>query len=145
MGFDFSFLFAGIAQSSIYMDRGIKENEIEGSYNDMHRHAWTEERYHNGEKITFPALSLLINSNHEMNEFMIQDRSFLRLKNTELGYNLPAKWLQPLNISGIRVYMNGINLWTWSKMPLKTIDPEQVTLMVIPNMRMVNFGLNIVF
>jgi TonB-linked SusC/RagA family outer membrane protein len=146
MGFDFSFLFTGITQSSTYMDRGIRENEVEGFYNDIHRRAWTEERYLNGEKITFPALSLMINTNHEMNEFSrIQDRSFLKLKNVELGYNLPAKWLQTMSISRIRVYTNANNLLTWSKMPLKTIDPEQSTLMAVPNMKMVNFGLNVVF
>jgi hypothetical protein len=145
-GLDFSFLFTGIAQSSMLLDRaGLVEFEIEGAYNDIHRNAWTEERYLNGEKITFPALSMSSRPNHQANDFLITDRSFIRLKNIELGYNLPAKWMQPMNISRMRVYMNGNNLWMWTKLPVKTIDPEQTTQMVLPIMKMVNFGLNIVF
>lgn len=145
MGVDFSFLFTGIAQSSMWLERGINEFEDEGFYNNIHRHAWTEERYSNGEKITFPALGLGSNVNHIANELKIVDRSFFRLKNIELGYNLPGKWLQPMNISQMRVYLNGNNLWTWTKLPIKTVDPEQSQFTVIPNMKMINFGINIVF
>ncbi len=148
-GFDFSFLLNGIAQSSISIEGGINEfGAGTGSYfNDLHRHAWTEERYSNGEKINYPALSLMTNTNHVANDFIkVPNRSFLKLKNIELGYNLPSKWLQLMNISRMRVYVNGNNLWTiWTKMPVKTIDPEQTTLEVLPIMKMVNIGLNIVF
>jgi TonB-linked SusC/RagA family outer membrane protein len=145
MGFDLSFLFTGIAQSHIHLSRGFEEFEVESYFGDIHRHAWTEERYLNGEKITFPALSLARNTNHVANDFTYSDRSFFRLKNIELGYNLPAKWLQPMGISQMRVYMNGSNLWTWSNLPIKTVDPEQTSYTVLPIMKMINFGLNIVF
>lgn len=146
-GFDLSFLFTGIAQSSKYLDIGFNEFSFAfgGYYNDIHRRAWTEERYLNGEKITYPALSGGSNINHLSNDFRLVDRSFLRLKNVELGYNLPAKWLQPMSISRVRVYVNGNNLWTWTKMPIKTVDPEQDAGMSIPIMKMVNVGVNIVF
>ena len=145
-GFDFSFLFTGIAQSSIVHSRGFMGyDDVEGFYDDIHRHAWTEEHYLNGEKITFPALSMGANTSITNNDFSILNRSFLRLKNIELGYNLPAKWLQPMYISQIRVYASGSNLWTWTKLPIKTVDPEQTDFSVLPIMKMVNFGLNIVF
>ena len=148
-GFDFSFLLTGIAQSSIYLDSGISEfGAGSGSFfSDIHRNAWTEERYINGKNITYPALSLMTNTNHLTNDFIkVPDRSFLKLKNVELGYSLPSKWLQPMKISSLRVYTNGNNLWTvWTKIPVKTIDPEQTTNLVLPIMKMVNFGLNIVF
>jgi TonB-linked SusC/RagA family outer membrane protein len=143
--FDFSFLFTGIAQSRIYLDRGFEEFEVESYFGDIHRHAWTEDRYRNGEKITFPALSMARNTNHIASDFTYADRSFFRLKNIELGYKLPTKWLQQISISQMRVYVNGSNLWTWSKLPIKTVDPEQTSYTVLPIMKMVNFGLNIVF
>ena len=145
-GVDFSFLFTGIAQSSKSMDFGFTELTFyDGFFNDIHRRAWTEERYLNGENITFPALSMSRGTNHLSNELTIADRSFLRLKNVELGYNLPGRWLQSMNISRTRVYMSGANLWTWMKMPIKTVDPEQSAGLSIPIMKMVNFGLNIEF
>lgn len=147
MGFDFSFLLTGIAQSNIAFNRGINEFTTTGGYyTDIHRNAWTEERYLNGEKITFPALGLLSNVNHVRNELTAPNRSFIKLKNIEIGYNLPSKWLEPIKISSMRIYLNGNNLWTiWTKLPVKTIDPEQTTLEVLPNMKMINLGVNIVF
>ncbi len=148
-GFDLYFLLSGIAQSSISVEGGINEfGAGSGSYfNNLHRNAWTEERYSNGEKITYPALSLMSNTNHVANDFIkVPNRSFLKLKNIELGYNLPSKLLKPMNISRIRVYANGNNLWTiWTKLPVDTIDPEQTSLEVLPIMKMVNVGLNVVF
>ena len=145
--FDFSFLLTGIAQSSIAFNRGINEFTTTGGYySDIHKNAWTEERYLNGEKITFPALGLLSNVNHVRNELTAPNRSFIKLKNIEIGHNLSSRWLEPIKINSMRIYLNGNNLWTiWTKLPVKTIDPEQTTLEVLPNMKMINFGVNIVF
>jgi len=145
-GFDFSFLFSGVAQSSFRLSRGLNEFEVEGYYSNIHKNAWTEDRYLSNEKITYPALALSVNINHAHdNDFNVVNRSFLRLKNIELGYNLPARWLQPMDISRVRVYMNGNNLWTWTKLPVTTVDPEQASYTVVPIMKMVTFGINIIF
>lgn len=48
--------------------------------------------------------------------------AYLRLKTVELGYTLPAKWLSPAGIKGLRVYANGYNPVTFTK--LRYLDPE---------------------
>src|SRR5690606_23958259 len=53
--------------------------------------------------------------------FWLMDASYLRLKTLELSYNLPEKWLSPININDLRIYVNGNNLFTLDK--LKWNDP----------------------
>jgi TonB-linked SusC/RagA family outer membrane protein len=49
--------------------------------------------------------------------------SYVRLKNLELGYTLPQKWVSKANIKSLRVYVSGYNLLTFTK--LNNIDPER--------------------
>ncbi|MFC2138222.1 SusC/RagA family TonB-linked outer membrane protein [Bacteroidota bacterium] len=55
-------------------------------------------------------------------EFFIEDGSYLRLKNLTLGYTLPQKLTQPLNIEKLRVYIGGRNIMTLTK--YTGINPE---------------------
>jgi hypothetical protein len=143
---DCSFLFTGIAKSSrMYNGWGVTEFGLVGFYSDWHRHAWTQERYNTGEKILYPALGIASGTSQQDNTFYLLDRSFLRLKSIELGYNLPETWLIPLKISRVRVYANGNNLLTWKKYPTETVDPEQTATSTYPVTKMVNVGVNIVF
>jgi TonB-linked SusC/RagA family outer membrane protein len=143
---DCSFLFSGIANSSrMYAGWGATEFGLAGFYTDWHRHAWTAERYANGEKIEYPALGIAAGSSQQNNSFYLFDRSFLRLKNVELGYTLPQRYTKSLSISRARFYVNGNNLLTWKKYPTNAIDPEQTTSLTYPVTKMVNFGVNIVF
>ena len=48
------------------------------------------------------------------------DNDFLRLKNLNIGYNIPS---DKLPIDGLRIFFNATNLLTWTNLPL--IDPEQ--------------------
>jgi len=144
---DFSFLFTGIAQSNVF-SFGCEEYDLAGFYSDWHLKAWTAERYASGEEILYPALSYSAGTSQNPNDHFILDKTFLRLKNIELGYNFPQNWLKPIGISRVRAYVNGNNLWTWKKLPLNLIDPEQmspVNQVTYPLTRMFNFGLNVVF
>jgi hypothetical protein len=145
---DFSFLLSGVAKTSrMYMGWGTTEFALVGFYSDWHMKAWTPERYANGNEILYPALGMGAGSSQPAggNSFYLLNRSFLRLKNVELGYNLPQVWLKPLKISRVRVYVNGNNLLTWKKYPVNTIDPETTATLTYPITKMVNVGFNVVF
>lgn len=144
--FDLSFLFTGIGQSNKYTNGwGVNEFALVGFYNGWHRQAWTPERYANGEAIAYPALAMSSGVSHVANDFFIMDRSFLRLKNMEVGYRLPDKLLKPIRVQQLRAYINGNNLLTFKKFPIDTVDPEQNDPLVYPLTKMINFGLNITF
>ncbi|MGV3762519.1 SusC/RagA family TonB-linked outer membrane protein [Parapedobacter sp.] len=144
--FDVSFLFTGVGQSHNYRnDWGVTEVGLVGFFSGWHRQAWTPERYANGETISYPALAMGKGVSQIRNDVFIMDRSFFRLKNAEIGYTLPAKWLDPIRMQHVRVYANGNNLLTFKKMPIDTVDPEQTDALVYPLTMMINFGVNVTF
>ncbi|RZK58143.1 MAG: TonB-dependent receptor [Pedobacter sp.] len=56
----------------------------------------------------------------------LQNVAYIRMKNIQVGYNLPAKWIAKFKASSARIYFSGENLFTYS--PLykitKTLDVE---------------------
>lgn len=53
---------------------------------------------------------------------MVEDASYVRLKNVTLGYNLPSNMLQRLSVRNVRVYLSATNLFTITD--YKGFDPE---------------------
>ena len=76
------------------------------------------------------------------NTYWLKNASFVRLKNVELGYNLPADLLERAKIQSVRVYISGFNLLTIDQ--LKTIDPEGGSSLgwFYPQQRLFNIGLS---
>lgn len=56
-----------------------------------------------------------INYRNPLGYGFYQDRSFVRLQDVSLSYNVPDKWINKLKISGLQVYVSGKNLYTWTK------------------------------
>ncbi|MES2650787.1 MAG: TonB-dependent receptor [Bacteroidota bacterium] len=56
----------------------------------------------------------------------LQNVAYIRMKNIQVGYNLPAKWISKIKATNARIYFSGENLFTYS--PLykitKTLDVE---------------------
>ncbi|HHU25047.1 MAG TPA: SusC/RagA family TonB-linked outer membrane protein [Bacteroidales bacterium] len=140
--FDLYFMFQGIADYwAMDMSNGRVEYRFEGIYTEWHKTAWTAERYANGEDITYPALSAKKNSNHEASNFFLEDKSYLRLKNLEIGYTFNV-------MNGIRLFFNGQNLLTWDKLTHDIYGPEghyNGGIEGIPVYRLYNVGLSIKF
>lgn len=67
---------------------------------------------------------------YHANDRFLQNASYLRLKNVTLDYNFPRKITDKLHIEGLRVYVSGENLLTFT--PLKkyapNLDPEAISL-----------------
>ena len=124
---------------------GATEFANVGFFSDYHLQAWTPERFANGEEILYPALGSAPGTSQKPNDFFIMDRSFLRLKNIELGYTLPKGLLKKVGINSTRIYVNGNNLLTWKAMKTDVIDPEQGSDLNYPITKMVNFGINVTF
>ncbi len=49
--------------------------------------------------------------------------SYLSLQNVTIGYTLPKSWTSKVGLQGLRLYVVGDNLWTWSKR--QGLDPRQ--------------------
>jgi TonB-linked SusC/RagA family outer membrane protein len=77
--------------------------------------------------------------------FWIQDASFLRLKNVELGYTLPQELYKKLYIKNLRLYLSGYNLFVISQ--IKILDPETSSVdgSYYPQLRIFNAGVSLTF
>jgi TonB-linked SusC/RagA family outer membrane protein len=73
---------------------------------------------------TVPKASNLSNfsTNTQSCSYYIENGSYLRLKNLQLGYTLPESITSKVNIGSLRVYIQGVNLFTVTK--YTGLDPE---------------------
>ena len=76
--------------------------------------------------------------------FWLRSGAYFRLKNLNIAYNLPHKWLQKVGMSTVQLFVNGTNLFTFSKMK-EFQDPEQKNYDSYPVMKTFTAGLNIKF
>lgn len=142
--FDLSFLLQG----NLHVTQPLSGWGITSSidFRKIHLNAWTKERWKKGEKITYPRLALGNSiSEQDFSEFYLQDRSFMRLKNAEIGYRLPARLAQKIGSSEVRFYANGMNLFTWDRMISQDYDPEVNSSLSYPLYQVFNFGVNVIF
>ena len=56
---------------------------------------------------------------------LVEDGSYLRLKNVAVGYTLPSKWTSKVKLGAVRIYATGTNLWTLTR--YTGADPEVST------------------
>lgn len=110
--------------------------------------SWSEERYKAGLPITLPRLTASPEAgkhNYRQSSFWMQDAAYLRLKNVEIAANFSKKFLDKIGVKNMRVYINGQNLHTWTKMPF--FDPEipNSNGSIYPVMRVFNGGFNLQF
>ena len=76
------------------------------------------------------------------NTYWLKNADYMRLKNFELGYIVPNA-IPKLGISGLKIYLNGVNLITLDK--LKDFDPESTSATSYPLNKVFNIGVNMTF
>jgi hypothetical protein len=75
----------------------------------------------------------------------MKDATYIRLKNVEIGYTFRKLGIgKNTRISSVRLYANGLNLYTWDKMGNGSFDPEAPSGkgFFYPQLRVVNFGVS---
>lgn len=94
---------------------------------------------------TIPALSYLdTNNERRFSSYYIEDGSYLKLRNLQLGYTLPAKMMKKINVEKMRFYLSGQNLLTIKSKNFSGLDPENPNLSY-PISRTYTVGLNLSF
>ncbi len=63
--------------------------------------------------------------NRQVQSRYLQDASYIRLKNLQVGYTLPDRVTEKAGLKNVRVYFSGENLWTGSHLS-KLFDPETI-------------------
>jgi TonB-linked SusC/RagA family outer membrane protein len=99
---------------------------------------------------TFPRLWLNYtqdNPSSVPSSFWIRNASYVRLKNVQLGYSLPAAWAKTIGVKKLRVYYSGQNILTFTSF-YKWIDPEAPageSGYDFPQVKINSLGLNVTF
>lgn len=91
-----------------------------------------------------PAVHLSNNHNNQGSTYSYTDHSYIRLKNVELNYRIPKKYLEKIHISNCQFYVNGNNLITFTKSDDRR-DPETANAQVYPIVRRYNVGMRLTF
>lgn len=92
---------------------------------------------------TAPRLLTRTNTiNDQPSDYWLEDKSYLRVKNVQLGYTLPAALTERIRISRLRLYVSAENLFTFTS--YRGIDPE-VSGTTYPTLRQITAGINLTF
>lgn len=88
-------------------------------------------------------------ANREDNSYYLYNAAYLRCKNLVFGYTLPKSLLQKMNISSVRFYFTGQNLFTLDKLKINSLDPESPNSTTgtnfYPNVKTFAFGVDLKF
>ncbi|MBE9469492.1 MAG: TonB-dependent receptor [Bacteroidetes bacterium] len=122
---DFSMFIGGAFGQKIYYQIAT---DIEGFYRPFnltqryYDERWTGE----GTSNTQPRASWEAKSNNvRPSSRFLEDASYLKLKNIQIGYNFSDDVLKKIRIDNLRIYLSGTNLYTFTKYP--GLDPELTT------------------
>ena len=149
--FDLSFQWVGATCCSVYIsDDSARAFNSNGGVTTfaLGRYQTYADGSNNWATANYPKLSTASSSNnYRESNFWEYDGSYLRLKNVELGYNFPSKWLKSRSLSGIRLYLTGFNLLTFSKLTKYNYDPEDIKSgrSRYPMEKIASFGINLTF
>ncbi len=148
-GFDINVLLQGSALRDAYMNN----NAMWAFYSNTNvtdialgRYVTNADGTNNWETATYPRLTTLDNDNNwRCSTYWIQDCSYLRVKNVEIGYNFPKQMLERAKIYGLRIYAKGQNLGVLTG--VENFDPEDTAAGIssYPFLRTFNFGVQIKF
>ncbi len=154
-GFDFSVFFQGLGRESFWIDATPAYDTVNNKYgthpfvnNTQLLKAWADSHWSEDNRDIYalwPRYSAYHNTNNSaISTWWMRDGSFLRLKQLEIGYTLPQKWTNKIHIDNLRFYLQGNNLFCWSKFDLW--DPELAGEgLNYPIQRTLNIGINVTF
>ncbi|MDR5589049.1 TonB-dependent receptor [Christiangramia sp. SM2212] len=147
-GFDFSIFVQGVGQRQQWLRGELIEafhNNNEGPVFQRHLDRWTPQNL----DASYPRLTVGAESvnNAAKSDFYIFDAQYLRIKNVQLGYSLPATAMQQMGIENIRLYLTGLNLATFSPLNDIGVDAENIDAngRIYPVSRIFSLGLDVNF
>ncbi|HEX8425397.1 TonB-dependent receptor [Hymenobacter sp.] len=157
--FSLSVLFQGASNFNV---RGadVVIRAFVSNLTEVHTQAWTPEL---GDNARYPRLSLqggISDPAQFSSTFWFIRGDYIRLKTAQLNYELPESFTRKLGIGQARIYTNGNNLLTWTKLDrLYDLDPEMSqngnsvtgsfsngsTQLFYPPQRLFNLGVSVTF
>lgn len=144
--FDLSMFWQGVCNQDVYNNQKFQTdfwgvNDPGSNKGDRVLQAWTTANTSS----TIPALSTLNTADEgRASSYFVENGSYLKLRNLQIGYNVPANFLSKFKMSSARFYVAGQNLLTIKSKSLTCTDPENPNW-AYPLATSVSFGLQLGF
>ena len=110
-GFDLAVDFQGVYGNEIFRAWGNGNSFAQFNYRQARLERWHGEGTSNWE----PQVSDIASINRENSTYMIEDGSYFRLRNLQIGYTFGQTALSKAHIRSLRIFLNGQNLKTWKR------------------------------
>ncbi|MDP4239995.1 MAG: TonB-dependent receptor [Bacteroidota bacterium] len=123
--FDFNIFMYGIADYQIYNQQRASlssMNSQDMDHNKLNSYAQNHWTLENASNTYVRVDQANLNINDRISTFWIEDGSFLRIKDVQLGYTIPKKSCTRLGVASLRMYVNASNLYCFTA--YKGRDPE---------------------
>jgi TonB-linked SusC/RagA family outer membrane protein len=101
------------AQKQFYVFRNFDTNVV----SDLLENSWTPQNL----DAKYPRLDVSDSYSYAMSSYYVEDGSYVRMRNMQLGYRIPDNVPVVRALSGARIYLQGENLFTFTKYP--GLDP----------------------
>ena len=141
-GFDLAIFFQGVGQVDRYNDskKIVDYDTRPFNYTTRVLNAWDGD----GSTNSIPRVSFTDNGSSKVSSIFVEDASFFRLKNLELGYSFQK--FQNLGLQNVRLYISAQNVFTFTN--YTGLDPESTDLIdmgTYPQSRSFIAGVNLTF
>ena len=120
-GFDFSMQWGGTIGNDIYNTTRLYINNTLSSTQKERKmlNYWTP----TNTDTNVPRLTATdANNNMRVSDRFVEDGSYLRLRNAQIGYTLPNNVIEKVKLQKVRIYLSGQNLLTFTN--YSGLDPE---------------------
>ncbi len=144
--FDFNMFWQGVAGLDIYNNQKFQTDfysitDAGSNKGNRMLGAWTTSN--TGSSI--PALTTNNTGNEgRASSYFVENGSYAKLRQLQIGYNIPSKYINKLKMTNLRVYLSGHNLLTIKSSSLTCSDPENPNW-AYPNSTSFSFGLQTSF
>jgi len=146
-GLSLSAVFQGVAGIKVYptANMAFPFNNGANATKEWLTDAWTPT--HTNARLPIVTESTGNADNFQASDFWLRSGAYLRLKDIQLSYALPKKWLNLAKISRVSVFVNAENWVTFCK--YRDFDPESLlnanTLYTYPMLKTISGGVNVNF
>lgn len=139
--------FYGVYGNEVFRNWGNGNSFAPFNYRTERMDRWTSQGTSNWEPRSYSGSAY----NRENSTYMIEDGSFFRIRNVQLGYNFHKSLIEGLGVQALKLYFNVQNLKTWDN--VNAFTPEfggratefGVNNSGYPNPRITSFGINVTF
>jgi TonB-linked SusC/RagA family outer membrane protein len=146
-GLSLTTVFQGVAGIKVYptANMAFPFNNGANATKEWLTDAWTPSNTH--ARLPIVTESTGNADNFQASDFWLRNGAYLRIKNIQLSYSLPQRWLNLVKIARVSVFVNAENWITFCK--YRDFDPESLlnsnTLYTYPMLKTISGGVNVTF